>query len=495
MTVLRRFRKQASFYIVAEAIAQAAGLVSFPIFARIFTQAQYGIISLVDSTLRLVGTFSGLGLRPAAVRLWGEFSEGRRSEGPALLTSTLLSAALILGCAMAAITVLLVAVPGWPIPAAMLGAEARSLIMMAAAVIVFRTVTRMVQSLVQAREKSAVRSAILIADPWLRLAFSLLFVLGLGWGLKGLFGGILLGEGLLFASTVFYALRHLDWRPAMMKLSVASEAVFYGLPLVVNNAAGTITDIGDRYLLELFVPTADLGLYQVGYQLCNYTTFFALALNSALIPVIMNTWSREGPEESIRSLEKYLRYYIIVALPVLFGVTAVGTELISFVGGTKWAPAAAIIPWVLAGKVVQHAYFPFQAGFYFAKKTGTVALFSLLTAALNIALNLLLIPRMQIAGAAIATLISYCFFVFGSGFFARRHLKVCFPWFALLTSTVAALLMFALVRALPQFANDGLTLLLRIPAGIATYLILILALDGDLRRRAASLVASRKEPS
>jgi O-antigen/teichoic acid export membrane protein len=248
------------------------------------------------------------------------------------------------------------------------------------------------------------------------------------------------------------------------------------------NVSGFITDWSDRYFLSYYRSEAELGLYTAGYNMANYVTLFLVsALNSALIPVTMNVYNEEGPEPARASLESFLRYYSLVAMPVLFGVSAVAPELIGLMASERYLPAATVIPWVLGAKVIQGAYYPFLAGLFLTKRTGWLALFLGIAAALNLGLNWLLIPRMGMIAAAITTLIAYAVYVFGGGIFSQRYLRLRFPLRSFAVYALAGALMFLAVRAVPASENHALTLALRVPLGMIVYAALVLGLDPPAR--------------
>jgi O-antigen/teichoic acid export membrane protein len=478
VSVLKRVGRQASFYVAAEALSSLTGFISFPIFTRIFSQAQYGVLGLVDSTFKFASTVSGMGLRPAVVRLWGEFKAGKRPGGTGALASSMLSASVIIGAAVSLLFLLVLFVPE-----SLLTGEARRLIALCAGLILFRNLTQMVLSIVQSQERAALRSGILVAERYLAMGIPLLFAAAFGWGLTGFFTGTLLAEGLIFLYCLVYALRRLDWRWRILDLPVVKESMLYGLPLLGLNVSGFVTDWGDRYLLSYFRTEAELGLYTAGYNMANYVTMFLVsALNSALIPVTMNVWNEEGPDSARASLESFLRYYSLVALPVLFGVSAVAEELIGLLASAKYLPAAAVIPWVLGAKVIQGAYYPFLAGLFLTKRTGWLALFLAVAALLNLGLNWVMIPSMGMVGAAITTLIAYAVYVFGGGLFSQRYLRLRFPLRSFAVYTLAGAAMYLAVRAIPSAGdNHALTLALRVPAGVAVYGALAFGLDPPAR--------------
>ena len=477
MSVLKRVGRQATFYAIAEALSSLTGFISFPILTRIFTQAQYGVMGLVDSSIKFVSTVSGMGLRPAVVRLWGEFKTGKRPGGTEVLSSSMLNASLAIGATFTGLLLLVLLVPP-----AILDARARNLIAMGSGLILFGNLTQMVQSILQSQERAALRSSIILVQRYLAMGLPLLFVAVFRWGLTGFFGGVLVAEGLIFTYCVRYARRSLHWSPRVMDLPIVREAMLYGLPLLGLNVSGFVTDWSDRFLLSYFRAESELGLYTAGYSMANYAVmFFVPALNSALIPVTMNVWSEEGPDSARDSLERFLRYYALVALPVVFGVSAVAPELIGLLASEKFAESATVIPWVLAAKVIQGAYYPFLAGLFLTKRTGWLAAFLGMAALINLGLNWLMIPDLGMMGAAITTLIAYGFYVFGGGLFSQRFLRLRFPVRSLLIYGAAAAIMFLVVRAIPTQSNHAFSLGLRIPAGALVYLAFVGSLDRDAR--------------
>jgi O-antigen/teichoic acid export membrane protein len=471
-------------------LSSLTGFISFPIFTRIFSTAQYGILGLIDSTFKFAGTLSGMGLRPAVVRLWGEFKSGQRDGDTTSLASTMLSASFLIG---AVVSILFIG--ALFLPDSILPPEARRLIAMSAVIILFRNLIQMVLSIIQSQEKAATRSGVMLAQRYLLMGLPLIFVAVFRWGLTGFFAGVIVAEGLVFIWCLRYALVHLGWRPRVLDSPLIRESMLYGLPLLGLNVSGFVTDWGDRFLLNYFRDAAELGLYTAGYNMAGYATmFFVPALNSALIPVTMNVWSEKGPDEARSSLETFLRYYALVALPIVFGVSAVAHELIGLMASDKYLPAATVIPWVLSAKVVQGAYYPFLAGLFLTKRTGWLAVFMAGAGVMNIALNWFLIPSMGMKGAAIATVIAYAFYVFGGGLFSQRYLKLSFPWRSFLAYLVAGGGMFLVLGLIPTPQSNLVALLVKVPAGMIVYVLLILVLDGPARslaRQAANRLLKR----
>ncbi|MCP4550069.1 MAG: oligosaccharide flippase family protein [bacterium] len=489
MSVLKRVGRQASIYAIAGVLASLTGIISFPIFTRVLTTAQYGIMGLVDVTFKFAGTLSGMGLRPAVIKLWGEFKFGKRDGGTATLASTMLSASFLIGLLISLLFVAVLLIPERWLAGRDTWIGARPYIAMAAAVILFRNLIQMVLSITQAQEKATFRSAIMLAQRYLLMGLPVLFVAVFRWELTGFFSGVLIAEGLLFVFCIFYGLRKLEWRPHIINRPVLREALLYGLPLMGLNIPGFLTAFSDRIILSNFCSAADVGIYTAGAAMALFITEpITASLNSALIPVSMNVWAEKGPDETRENLASFLRYYALAALPLVFGVTAVAPALIGLLASEKYLAAVPIIPWVMTARLIQGTYYPFLAGYFLTKRTVWLALFMSISAMLSIGLNWFLIPKLGILGAAMASLIAYSCYVFGGGIFSQRYLKLKFPVRSLLVYIFAAVSMFCLLRLLPTFESNILVLLTKVPAGVAIYASIVLALDIEARKIARAVV-------
>jgi O-antigen/teichoic acid export membrane protein len=101
-------------------------------------------------------------------------------------------------------------------------------------------------------------------------------------------------------------------------------------------------------------------------------------------------------------------------------------------------------------------------------------------AVLNIALNLVLVPRIGIVGAAIATLISYAASALAAAFASRRLLPVALPWATITRAGSAAAVMYgSLLYVYP--GHRLVTVAVRVVLGGIVYGTLMMLIDSDAR--------------
>jgi O-antigen/teichoic acid export membrane protein len=129
------------------------------------------------------------------------------------------------------------------------------------------------------------------------------------------------------------------------------------------------------------------------------------------------------------------------------------------------------------------------AGLYLQKRTKTM--FGIMAASLivNVVLNLLLLPRFAITGAAVATLIATVTSSVLTWFYARSYIRLVFP-----TGTIAFYLALAavvfLVGTMIDNGGDWKNLLLMLGVESALVLVAIACREGEARAQIRKLLGA-----
>jgi O-antigen/teichoic acid export membrane protein len=175
------------------------------------------------------------------------------------------------------------------------------------------------------------------------------------------------------------------------------------------NLMGSMFDVADRYMIvhfSTFSPSEALG--QVGlYHSCRVVPLLlvsVVAMAGAIItPHLSHDWETGRRDRVSMRIQMLLKLFgfgltassllILYAAPLLFGVAFQG----------KFDGALAILPWTLAYCCWFALFALLQNYVWCCEKayTSTVAL--LIGAALNVGLNMLLLPRLGLFGAVLAT--------------------------------------------------------------------------------------------
>ena len=155
---------------------------------------------------------------------------------------------------------------------------------------------------------------------------------------------------------------------------------------------------------------AAVGAYHASYSLANRTLdVMFIWLGAAGAPAMVMALERGGREALRRSALEQASTLVLITLPAAVGLALVARPMAELMIGEDLRAAAVIVtPWIalsafLSGMI---AYY-FGFGFTLGKRTELLLLTTAVPAVANIGLNLVLIPRFGLIGAAWATAASF----------------------------------------------------------------------------------------
>jgi O-antigen/teichoic acid export membrane protein len=184
-------------------------------------------------------------------------------------------------------------------------------------------------------------------------------------------------------------------------LRVTREAFPIGIALV----ALTVLFRVDMAMLAIFKPARQVGDYGAAYKLLETTAFFSWAVNVAVLPSLARLTPATVPSVG-EVYQRGLKLVIALTLPVATGAIILAGPIISLIYGAQYAPAAKALA-LLAPTIALFPISQLSSQLFFAQgRRPTVAIVYALVALENIALNLVLIPRFSLEGAALGTSIS-----------------------------------------------------------------------------------------
>jgi O-antigen/teichoic acid export membrane protein len=332
----------------------------------------------------------------------------------------------------------------------------RHLFAIASLLIVVQVLESALVNVLRAEQRTSALMKYQIAKKYFGLGSILFAVLVISRSLTAFYSANVLSDTLAFVLLAAWLFgRSGRPRPRLDEFSrpLYRELLAFGIPMMIGyELSGLILAVGDRYVIDGLIGPEPLGLYAAAYNLCQYVQALVIAsLGQAIMPIYLRMWDRQGVTETAAFIGRSLRTYAIFGVPIIAGLAAVGPELLPSLASEKYAGSAIILPWVIGGMVVDGANSMVGAGLFIHRKTRTIMTIVLSSAALNIVLNLILVPRIGILGSAIATLVCYSAAALGMAAAGRSLLPIALPWATLVRAGAASVAMyFAVSRILPH---------------------------------------------
>ena len=226
------------------------------------------------------------------------------------------------------------------------------------------------------------------------------------------------------------------------------------IPMIFNGLGYLLIDQSDRLMISYMLGPDAAGIYSLAYSCALPISVVANAFGAAWTPEYY-TFMKEGDFDSLREhANRYMVNFTLISL----GLMLISPEVLILFGTEEYYSGIPILPFIVMAYYFQYLYtWPVNYEFY-NKKTKWITAATLLTAALNILLNLFLIPSYGIGGAAFASLISFALLMIMHDFCARRigndyifswswYLKGIIPMIVSMAATI-----FLLDMALPRWS-------------------------------------------
>jgi O-antigen/teichoic acid export membrane protein len=164
----------------------------------------------------------------------------------------------------------------------------------------------------------------------------------------------------------------------------------------------------------------------------------------ASTPSLVNSW--ENSKENTADFLKYLnRIFIMLILPATILIGLLGKPIISLLAPPDFLEGYEIMALVAFGVFFWGLYQLAYTGLYLKNKTWIIAGNVFAAGIINIILNIFMIPKLGINGAAIATLIAYLYIFVSTVIIVRKIL----PWKLPEGSTIVKILFCATLSILP----------------------------------------------
>jgi O-antigen/teichoic acid export membrane protein len=245
-------------------------------------------------------------------------------------------------------------------------------------------------------------------------------------------------------------------RRGVVEMARVRAYAAYGYPIAAGLALALVLASTDRFLLAAYLDEAAVGAYHAGYSIANRTLDVMFVwLGAAGQPALVMALERGGLERLKTAAREQASTFLLIGMPAAAGVALVARPLSEFMIGPELRDAAsAITPWIALSALFYGltAYY-FGQAFTLSHRTKLLLVTMTVPAVLNIALNVLLIPRFGVMGAAWATAASFAVSMVMARILGSRVMPLPVPWETLIRCGVATGVMALAVAALPAIGG------------------------------------------
>lgn len=399
-------------YMLSQIVLQGIAVIAMPLFTRLLTTEQYGRVAVYSTWVSIIVLLVGL-------RVDSTISVAKVHFGESEFKKFCTNAYFII----AVTGIILLIVTGLCLDGL------SSLLHLSPYIVLFLilhamgTVCTKVQSGIFLITKNAVKDISLSIILSLSACLVSVFLIDLMKGNEG--EARILGMGLPyivvgFISCLIYMRKIVNDLDKSMLKYILSLSV----PMILSGLSALILSQSDRIMLSEILGDDMTGIYSFCYSVATPLSAIWSALGSAWKP----DYYENLKEKKEAWLKEHSDNYMFLFTSLTCGYLLVATEALKILGTKEYWSGINIMPLVIVGIYFEFLYsFPVNYEMY-CKKTKAIGVASAVSAMMNIGLNLWLIPKFGMLGAAIATFASYLVLFLIHDFVARRMGGYHYKW-------------------------------------------------------------------
>ena len=461
---------------LAKLLAAVGSGVLLAALARLLEPDGYGLFMLA---LTVFGTFqliSRFGIPGSAGRYIAEFEETAPEQIPHIVRFSVLLIVAAVGI------ICLVVFVSYPYVVDLVGEPGLSQFLLVGLVfLVLGSIHTYISKLLQGFGAIRVEAAMRVTEPIGRLIFALGLVVA-GFGVLGAYIGYIISSALTITVGAAYLLHRLrelrrDGETPPMESGLRRRIAEYSVPLVATNSAYVLDDRIDTLLVGALLSPVEVGFYVISDRVVKFVETPMSALGFTISPMF-------GSEKAAGNIERISRIYevslvntLLLYIPAAAGIILVAEPMIRLVFGADYTNASVVLQ-VLGPYIVFKAITKLtDNGLNYLGRARDRAVFRGVTAVLNVVLTVALIPVFGVAGAALATVITYGLYTAANVYIVSLELELR-PTYLLKQLLFIGLItgvMSAVVFSLLGYISGWITLFLVVGAGGGVWVALSVA--------------------
>lgn len=380
--------------------------LTMPIFTRLFTQEDYGIVSVYNAYAGIVVIIMTANLHASVARYYYEkkpdFNEFLGTT--VILTSITFSINTIIFLLFYNEFARLMRLPGI-IPLLLIFTS------------LFSTFNLIYFQIIQAKQKSLEYALISIITGICSVSLALIFISSLNE--NRYLGQIWAYFIISFLFFLYFLARILSSAKLIINKEHIKYILYFSVPLIPYYLSSTILAFFDRIMINYTVGSAAAGVYSLGYNIAMLLAIVIFATQTALMPDFFKFLN----DKQFSRLDALISKVSSLISLAAFGLILFTDEIFLILVDQKFHEGAVVVPIVVVGYVFFGMFNVYGRYIGYIKKTLYSSLVLILSGILNIALNVIFVPQYGFIAAAYTTTVSYFFLFIMTWFIVKFILK------------------------------------------------------------------------
>lgn len=383
------YKKASIYYFIGNIFNKGMAFLTVPIFTRILTTYDYGIVTTYNSWVAMLGMALGFalhsGIRIAYIDYKDKFDDYTATQVFfTLIASGVISALIVAG-------------------AKLLGFGANiTLIILCLLHSISTAIIQDYNYYLMMQYKYKFRTLLMVLPNLISVIFSIFAVLFVCK--TNLYMGRIVPTALiniLFGIIVVVLVFRKS--KVLLKKEYLRYGLIYSVPLIVHGIALNILSQSDRVMITSLADASQTGIYSLIYNFSMISSVITTSLEGIWMPWFL----QKMKERKIQDIDEMGKCYINLMTYIMVCLILVAPEVVKLLASKPYWEGIRIIPPVVLANYVIFMYTLYVNIEHYYKKTPYITVNTFIAAMSNLVLNYIFIPKYGYVAAAYTTIASY----------------------------------------------------------------------------------------
>lgn len=380
--------KKASFcYLIGNFFNKGLAFLTIPIFTRLLSTSDYGLINTYSSWSGIIVMFMGLSLQMGIRTAFIDYNDNVKNYMSSIIKFTTAFSLIFTAVVVFAVKIFNISTP---LP----------LIIMCLIYSYSCAIIEDLSTYYMMKFKYIKRTVLMIVPNLLSVITAIIII---RFALKdNLYYGKIVPE--VFFTTLFAVVLAIYYsKGSKFDKQYIKHGLKISVPLILHGAALNILSNSDRIMITWLADASQSGIYSLVYSLGMVTYAITLSIDGIWIPWFTNKMK----EESYDEINCITKDYIKLITYIMCGLIIVSPEILKILASKSYWEGIKLIPIIIVANFLFFAYNIYANLEHYYKKSNQITALTILAAILNLVLNYIFIPKFGYAAAAFTTAFSY----------------------------------------------------------------------------------------
>lgn len=398
-----------SYYALPSLLRVPIGLILVPVYTRILTPTDYGVLEILDITAALTGTLMATNI---GVSLFYYYARAQNEWEKRQALWTGCAGAFLLG--LLTLSILIPSAGFFSRIGFGAGSAYTRAVQLLFANLALSFPLEMIMNCLRATNRPRQFAAVAVARQLASACLNVTFIAGMHTGFIGMLWSSLL---VTTASGVFVIWRFWPLIRGSFSPLLFWRYIVYSVPLDISALATLTLTMGDRYILRHYVSLADIGIYSLAYKFGFLVSSTSLIFNIYWRPKMFSVVRQPDGEYYYSRTQTY---YTAAMVGLMVVLSTVLLPIVQIATGKDFHEATAYIPLFALAYTIRAAGEFNRNPLYLAKKTSIEAGLNWLGCILALSGYLLFIPRFGLRGGILSSAAAFMVLYFVGTWVAQR---------------------------------------------------------------------------